>query len=331
MSAPLTLKLKVSLVVVGVLLSLGILEVAYRSVGGIRKDTWNDRPSVYLYPQTSHSFQDYAYSQAKPPNTIRIAVVGDSFTYGPYLQFTDTFPKRLEQFLNMNQTAPRVEVMNAGVCGFSTKRELDIVRNLLSNYHPDRIILEITLNDPEVEPYRVKYHDRSIKDSWLAHKSKLYRYVATRISARAARSYFKRYYFSLFEDPATWNNFVGALDDIVSLTKSSGVALDVIIFPLFSHRIDDAYPFAPLHLKIQQALKDKGVHYLDLAQKYRNIPPERLQIIPGSDCHPNEIAHRMAAEAIYNWFKRQHTLPPSVFATRYARQRSDQMRGRLPI
>jgi hypothetical protein len=54
---------------------------------------------------------------------------------------------------------------------------------------------------------------------------------------------------------------------------------------------------------------------------YKGIPLERLQVIPGVDRHPNEIAHRMAAEKIYLWMEDQKLLPEIAiisekFATR---------------
>jgi hypothetical protein len=64
-----------------------------------------------------------------------------------------------------------------------------------------------------------------------------------------------------------------------------------------------------------------GVPVIDLSPLYIGIPLERLQVIPGVDRHPNEIAHRMAAERIYLWLEELKLLPQQAlivdkFATR---------------
>jgi hypothetical protein len=63
-----------------------------------------------------------------------------------------------------------------------------------------------------------------------------------------------------------------------------------------------------------------------------------MQVIPGVDRHPNEIAHRMAAERIYLWLEEQKLLPQSAlitekFATRLGTQKQRVWSGeeqRLP-
>jgi hypothetical protein len=68
-------------------------------------------------------------------------------------------------------------------------------------------------------------------------------------------------------------------------------------------------------------MQQLGVPVLDLSAMYQGIPLERLQVIPGVDRHPNEIAHRMAAEKIYLWLESQEMIPEQhkikdKFATR---------------
>lgn len=314
----------------GLFLSLGVLELAFRLLYRPQAP-WSDRPKSYYFPQASNTFQDYKYSASKPTGTYRIAVVGDSFTFGPYLQFDDTFPKRLERLFGLSASYARVEVMNVGICGYSTRQEAALIKRLISEYHPDRILLQITLNDPEVQPYRVTHPPQVVSKSWLSRHSKLWDWIGQRLATSASRNDFKDYYFSLFENQETWKNFVQGISEIQQTTEQDKVQLSTVIFPLFSHPIDRKYPFYPLHEKIQHLLQEKNISFLDLTDYYAKIPPERLQVLPGRDSHPNEIAHRIAAEAIFTWLKRSQTLPQELFTPRKLRGRADQIFGKLPI
>jgi hypothetical protein len=81
----------------------------------------------------------------------------------------------------------------------------------------------------------------------------------------------------------------------------------------------ESYPFFPIHKKVDQLLTDVRVRHLDISSIYNGIPLERLQVIPGVDRHPNEIAHRMAAERIYLWLEELHLIPDEFRLTeRYA-------------
>jgi hypothetical protein len=85
--------------------------------------------------------------------------------------------------------------------------------------------------------------------------------------------------------------------------------------------MDEHYPFYKIHTKVADLMKSLDVPLLDVSEIYKGIPLEHLQVIPGVDRHPNEIAHRMAAEKIYLWLEQQSLIPEEFvikekFATR---------------
>ncbi|MFM1848172.1 MAG: hypothetical protein RL417_1646, partial [Pseudomonadota bacterium] len=136
-----------ALIVGGIAAALIVIEVLFRSLyqPPIR---WNDRPRAYFVPENAVVLTDRAYPAKKNPGTVRIAVVGDSFSFAPYMQFDDTFAKRLERWLNLNEKQPKVEVINYGVPRYSTSHEIAVVERALKE-EADLIVLQITLNDPE--------------------------------------------------------------------------------------------------------------------------------------------------------------------------------------
>src|SRR6187397_49649 len=88
----------------GLAFALGAAEVALRLVDTETKPRpiW-DRPPVYYMPDDMLDLRDRKPALPKPAHTLRIAVAGDSFTFGPSMQYDDTFSKRLERLLNLNQ------------------------------------------------------------------------------------------------------------------------------------------------------------------------------------------------------------------------------------
>ncbi len=82
----------------------------------------------------------------KPPDTLRIAVLGDSYAEALQVPLEKAFWSVMERQL---QNCPKaassnVEVLNFGVSGFSTARELILLQKRVWQYSPDLIVLLFT-------------------------------------------------------------------------------------------------------------------------------------------------------------------------------------------
>jgi hypothetical protein len=320
--------------IVGVAIALGILEVAMRLFGSNAKSDqlrWSDRPSFYFRSPGAPSMQDYPYEVPKVASTFRIAAVGDSFTFAPYMQFTDTYVKKLEAMLNLRDGKRQAQVINYGVPAYSTSHEIAVVQKAVQE-GADLVLLQITLNDPEIKrhtPMGIREHmdDRfgplalTGTIGALATHWKTLHFVLTRLHNTKTHRAYVEYFNDLFENPRTWNPFVDSMKKLVEHATSSGRPIVAVVFPLFGLPMTDTYPFYGIHAKVQSLMQGLSVPVLDLSPLYKGIPLERLQVIPGVDRHPNEIAHRMAAERIYLWLEEQGLLPEAhriqdKFATR---------------
>jgi hypothetical protein len=90
------------------------------------------------------------YTKVKPPSTLRIAVLGDSYTEAIQVPQDETFCAVLEKDLRgCRRLAERkVQVLNFGVAGYGTAQELLTLRHGVWDYSPDIIILAFyTEND----------------------------------------------------------------------------------------------------------------------------------------------------------------------------------------
>ncbi len=84
--------------------------------------------------------RDRERSYERPPKTGRILVIGDSFAWGYGVEESERFSERVESLLG-------VEVINAGVSGYSTDQELLWLREEGIQYEFDLIVLVLAGND----------------------------------------------------------------------------------------------------------------------------------------------------------------------------------------
>ena len=94
----------------------------------------------------SDGLRDREHSKAKFAGTMRIAVLGDSFTEAMHVPMEQTFWSLLERQLQECNTLPgqKVEVINFGVSGYGTAQELMTLRQKVWDYSPDLVVLAFT-------------------------------------------------------------------------------------------------------------------------------------------------------------------------------------------
>lgn len=86
------------------------------------------------------------YPYTKKQGEYRILILGDSFAEGDVIEFKNLFSEELKRKLNKN-LLNYYEVINAGVCGYSTDQELLFFVSRGRKYNPDLTILMIFYND----------------------------------------------------------------------------------------------------------------------------------------------------------------------------------------
>jgi len=155
---------KLLLIMGGLLCGLIIAEVALRVIGftnlnpyiadrytgySLRPGAegwWHGEGTTYI-KINSDGLRDREHSKIKPANTLRIAVVGDSFTQAFDVEMQDAWWAVMEQRLQGCATLGqrKVEVINFGVAGYSTARELITLQQRVWDYSPDIVVLNVTL------------------------------------------------------------------------------------------------------------------------------------------------------------------------------------------
>jgi hypothetical protein len=101
---------------------------------------------------------DYAYE--KEDGTYRIAVLGDSFTFGFGVETPDTMCVLLEEMLNASEDGQTFQVYNFGVNSYSPITEYLYLKHELIKYDPDLVVLMYDIGDIQddyfYEPHLVR-------------------------------------------------------------------------------------------------------------------------------------------------------------------------------
>ena len=98
-----------------------------------------------------------------------------------------------------------------------------------------------------------------------------------------------------------------AMLEPTGLAKERGFKLAVVIFPEF-RQLEGGYPFEKIHALVRRTCDGFGIPVLDLLDTYRGDDTAALWV-HRIDHHPDEIAHRMAAEAIEKFLLERNLVP----------------------
>ena len=322
LSRYIALAANITLALLSTAVVLVVAEIAFRLIAQSQEhhNPLRARPRMlYLPEKYNYEFHDRRYLKKRSENSFRIAVVGDSFTKGGKVAFDDSFAKRLERSLNRNDSQPLVEVLKFGVSGNGTAMEANVVKGAINHYKPDLILLQITLNDAEFGPHetsRILNLNRrtAMLQSGLYQNWKLYAFVQDRLYRHKLKGDLINYYKFLYNDQAHWKTFKRALISIKSTSESNKTPVVFFLFPIFDYPLDDRYPLTAEHQKIARFIAALNIPYLDLLPFYQGIEHHRLQAIPGEDSHPNEVAHRIAANTLLRWLTELELVPNEVVA-----------------
>lgn len=115
----------------------------------------------------SAGFRGREYPREVPPDTIRVAVLGDSESVGLLLPEEEAFSGSLERSLNQLAGVPRkFEVLDFGVPGYNIDQKLAIMGKALE-YNPSIVILYYVFNDPQPGATGIVFSESLLSNSYL--------------------------------------------------------------------------------------------------------------------------------------------------------------------
>jgi hypothetical protein len=110
---------------------------------------WYRREGTSYLRINRDGFRGPDYSQQKPPDTVRIAVLGDSYVEAMQVPEDETFVAVIQRELAECPLlrGRQVQVMNFGVDGYGTAQELMTLRRKVWKYSSDMVVLALFLGN----------------------------------------------------------------------------------------------------------------------------------------------------------------------------------------
>ena len=238
----------------------------------------------------------------------RIAMVGDSFTWGQGIEEGERFSNLIEKAMG-----PGYEVFNFGKPGNNMPEHLDVLTQALA-IQPDFILLQLYINDWEtpamVRPARQPLLPQPIQGVLEQH-SILYDLLADQVETLQEKmgvaDTYPAYMARNLRDPSLPNakQAYGQLAEFFDRAKAAHVGVGAVLFPapdaLGPYGRD--YPFRYLHDGTARLCENTHVPFLDLLPLYSTVADPRTLWVSPFDAHPNALSNHMAADAILNRFK----------------------------
>ena len=289
----------------------------------------------------SHGMRDREYDATKPPGSLRILALGDSWTFGVGMNNEDTWPKRLESLL----TSPErpVAVMNTGVSGYETYHEAFYYKELAPEFQHDLVLVGIyPVNDVHAKDRKYARYRRLYNISPLLLQ--IYRYPKHLYISqlynnwREARKYRRREEFYAKQDAAAgvaagpnkghfapgeedwaelytdrfsgWRTMQESFRSIGETAQRAGVPGVAILFPdLRDLARYHGYSHPKVEPLLRSAIESAGLVFIDLEADFAPFAgrePDISGFVGGT--HPNAKGYDLIAHAVARELQARHLL-----------------------
>jgi lysophospholipase L1-like esterase len=240
----------------------------------------------------SHGLADQEYTIEKPPNTWRVALLGDSITRGQGAPFGTNYEFLLEARLNADLFEPagrRLEILNFAVGGYRITQLVDVALERVPGFSPDVYVVPLS----ELSVFRkwgehlatlvqngidVKYDylRRLVRDAGLRPSD-----PAGTIDAKLAR----------FRTPTLrW-----ALGEI----KTGAARNDAEVVVILLANGNDPETLEEQFVGVRELLRELDIPYIDLLDAFADVDDPRQYRVGDENTHPNELGHRHLYERLH--------------------------------
>ena len=277
--------------------------VGYRLAAG--KSVWGAKVN-------SLGYRGREFSLNKPVGSFRIVCSGNSITFGEAASSeSTTYPAVLEKLMQeRGEIAGPVEVINAGVLGYTSYQCLMDLKTRLIALHPDFIIFCVGWNDMTFSKYIGWTPHMNWQNPWL---------LWTMNDSYAVWLVNERFlHIPMGVNPAPLKAFADNLDRIISLCKQDNVALAFLDLPtMFSQ---DMTPSEERKCRLNYFVRGEIPLYADYMSTMKEIAARQnipifdsglTYSVSGKDslivdvCHPNDTGYLHMVGVLYPQVKNE--------------------------
>jgi lysophospholipase L1-like esterase len=318
----------------GLVLSLGLGELLVRGLGLVSEPRQHLKPGIYtaepqlgwgLLPDYRGTYFGYAYQVPTTTNRLgyrgpewtseraaaplRVLALGDSCTFGLGVGDDETYEARLET--RLRQSIPSAAVFNAGVPGYDTRQEREVLMRLGALVQPQVVVLGWLPNDilqpssvyvPKlqvIDGYLIEdeqsYRDwrRSVDHAGI-YSSALFRFLHTRRKLLGLRERTRTVQF----DAERLRLGQEEISAIQAEVERLGARLVLILFP----RTEEVRGEAPVGIQHHDAMaafaESRGIEVVHLPRQWRERPDAAALYLAGDQVHPNARGYEQVANAL---------------------------------
>jgi lysophospholipase L1-like esterase len=271
---------------------------------------------------------DREFAREKPPGVKRIVSLGDSFTMGYEVANEETFSSLLER--DLRAKGLNVEVINAGVSGYSNAEECLYLERELLSYSPDLVIVSFYANDLDDN---VRSGLFGLEHGVLVPTAQSYvpgGGLGDFLNTNPVFNFLSGYSnaFSLIKETATLalrkrmvaenvgeagaeaQAFEGKLaaaifERISGTTRAKGIPLVIQSIPMFDDEKSELIDVFPLQ---EFDVRRPGLYYLSAKAALDPYVSKELLYWKRSHRHWTPLAHRLDAEALADLIVNQRLL-----------------------
>ncbi len=262
----------------------------------------------------------------------RILALGDSNTYGLYLEATDSWPMQLEQLWNSTHAKQGVELLNLGYPGTNSFRVRDNMPALLEKLSPDLVLIMVGFNDFWTPLEQVQPDVKQTPLDWLASNSRILRGIVMWQRERIVQKDLafgsprpsENVDLEKFKDPANIDKHLLRMDGesfylgtrqgepaknmksladnlsaMIAMTRARGTEVILMTYPSNG----GFYPSASKW--IRKAGEQNGVDVIDIALVFSELCPKGPKTCPDyffPDGHATAKGNALVAEKVSEFF-----------------------------
>jgi hypothetical protein len=244
---------------------------------------------------------------------LRIAMVGDSFTFGYGVGDRQTLPDHLERLVRRHGFSGG-QVLNFGVDGYNAAQVYRVVGAKVLRFKPAIIIYNFSVNDPEHYP---QVGNPTLTEAvgaidnveWapfegLLLRSRLFEHLFVALLNRKRKSMVERadsadkereYFTTLYSSPGLWI-VRRSLEGMQNTVRNAGVPLVVVILPALSSDLRSL-----VVSRIQDICRKLGIPTIDVTFP---VSKRRRMWTTHGPQHYNDEGNRLVAESILRGMQR---------------------------
>jgi hypothetical protein len=251
------------------------------------------------------------FKNKKPDGVYRIAVIGDSFSFGQGIKEKERFSNILQERLNIR--GKKLEVLNFGLPGKEMEDHLETLKNSVLDIHPDFILLQWFVNDFEGHNKNgmkrplplipdIFYSKKLIKHSALYYLINDF-WQKIQIKGGMADNYIEylKETYGDADSPGV-QKFQSDLRNFIQICRIHNIGIGVVLFPMITANFDQENSLAFLHEHVIKVCQQEKCDYLDLQAAFMAVKNPRSLWANRLDSHPGPIANRLAADHLIGVF-----------------------------